>query len=93
MSPTNEFVAAAFALLLVGSVLAARGGAGLSYRMGFPAIVIALLVVPLALAAPVWAIDVKLTMEEAKKSLAAGREPMLKASEAAKPEEIGRAHV
>lgn len=41
----------------------------------------------LALAAPVWAIDVKLTMEEAKKSLAAGREPMLKASEAAKPED------
>jgi hypothetical protein len=34
-----------------------------------------------------WAIDVKLTMEEAKKSLAAGREPMLKASEAAKPDE------
>ena len=56
MSPTNEFVAAAFALLLVGSVLAARGGAGLSYRMGFPAIVIALLVVPLALAAPEFAV-------------------------------------
>jgi hypothetical protein len=36
---------------------------------------------------PASAIDVKLTMEEAKKSLAAGREPMLKASEAAKPDE------
>jgi len=36
---------------------------------------------------PAGAIDVKLTMEEAKKSLAAGREPMLKASEAAKPDE------
>lgn len=36
---------------------------------------------------PAGAIDVKLTMEEAKKSLAAGREPMMKASEAAKPDE------
>jgi hypothetical protein len=34
-----------------------------------------------------WAIDVKLTMEEAKKSLSAGREPMMKASESAKPDE------
>lgn len=34
-----------------------------------------------------WAIDVKLTMEEAKKSLAAGREPMMKAAEAANPDE------
>jgi hypothetical protein len=41
----------------------------------------------LALAASAWAIDVKLTMEEARKSLAAGRDPMLKASEAAKPDE------
>lgn len=38
-------------------------------------------------AGPAGAIDVKLTMEEAKKSLAAGREPMLKASDAAKPDE------
>lgn len=36
---------------------------------------------------PAGAIDVKLTMEEAKKSLAAGREPMMKASDAAKPDE------
>ena len=36
---------------------------------------------------PAGAIDVKLTMEEAKKSLAAGREPMMKASEAPKPDE------
>lgn len=36
---------------------------------------------------PAGAIDVKLTMEEAKKSLAAGRDPMMKASEAAKPDE------
>jgi hypothetical protein len=36
---------------------------------------------------PAAAIDVKLTMEEAKKALAAGREPMLRASESAKPEE------
>lgn len=38
-------------------------------------------------AEPAGAIDVKLTMEEAKKSLAAGREPMMKASESAKPDE------
>jgi hypothetical protein len=38
-------------------------------------------------AGPAEAIDVKLTMEEAKKSLAAGREPMMKASESAKPDE------
>jgi hypothetical protein len=37
--------------------------------------------------APALAIDVKLSMDEAKKSLAAGREPMMKASEAAKPDE------
>lgn len=36
---------------------------------------------------PAAAIDVKLTMEEAKKSLAAGRDPMMKASESAKPDE------
>ena len=36
---------------------------------------------------PAGAIDVKLTMDEAKKSLAAGRDPMMKASEAAKPDE------
>jgi hypothetical protein len=36
---------------------------------------------------PAGAIDVKLTMEEAKKSLAAGRDPMMKASDAAKPDE------
>lgn len=36
---------------------------------------------------PAGAIDVKLTMEEAKKSLAAGREPMMKASESPKPDE------
>ncbi|MBI4402432.1 MAG: hypothetical protein HY581_12470 [Nitrospirae bacterium] len=37
--------------------------------------------------APAYGIDVKLTMEEAKKALAAGREPMEKAAEAAKPDE------
>ena len=34
-----------------------------------------------------YAIDVKLTMEEAKKALEAGRVPMEKAAEAAKPDE------
>ncbi|HYM38126.1 MAG TPA: hypothetical protein VES96_06975 [Nitrospiraceae bacterium] len=54
----------------------------LGYRLGMFAVVAA------ALAAdPAGAIDVKLTMEEAKKSLAAGRDPMMKASDAAKPEE------
>ncbi|MBM4120663.1 MAG: hypothetical protein ACKOBZ_03320 [Nitrospira sp.] len=38
-------------------------------------------------AAPGWAIDVKLTMEEAKKSLEAGRAPMEKAADSAKPDE------
>ena len=38
-------------------------------------------------AEPAGAIDVKLTMEEAKKSLEAGRVPMEKAAESAKPEE------
>lgn len=36
---------------------------------------------------PASAIDVNITMEEAKKSLAAGREPMLKALESPKPDE------
>ena len=36
---------------------------------------------------PAGAIDVKLTMDEAKKSLAAGRDPMMQASQAAKPDE------
>jgi len=36
---------------------------------------------------PAGAIDVKLTMDEAKKSLAAGRDPMMKASDTAKPDE------
>ncbi len=49
---------------------------------------LALAVAAVSLAAdPAGAIDVKLTMEEAKKSLAAGREPMMKASDAAKPDE------
>src|SRR5689334_1430054 len=46
----------------------------------------ALLVIACA-ADPAGAIDVKLTMEEAKQSLAAGRDPMMKASDAAKPDE------
>lgn len=53
-------------------------------RMGLLAVAIA--AVSLA-ADPAGAIDVKLSMEEAKKSLAAGREPMMKASESAKPDE------
>lgn len=56
----------------------------LRYRLGLLAVVAAIA----ALAAdPAGAIDVKLTMDEAKKSLAAGRDPMMKASEAAKPDE------
>jgi hypothetical protein len=56
----------------------------LRYRLGLLVVVVA----AAALAAdPAGAIDVKLTMEEAKKSLAAGRDPMMKASEAAKPDE------
>lgn len=56
----------------------------LRYRLGLLAVVAA----AAAFAAdPAGAIDVKLTMEEAKKSLAAGRDPMMKASEAAKPDE------
>ena len=54
----------------------------LGYRLGLVAVMAA------AFAAdPAGAIDVKLTMEEAKKSLAAGRDPMMKASDAAKPDE------
>jgi hypothetical protein len=54
----------------------------LGYRLGMFAVMAA------AFAAdPAGAIDVKLTMEEAKKSLAAGRDPMMKASDAAKPDE------
>lgn len=56
----------------------------LRYRLGLLAVVAA----AAAFAAdPAGAIDVKLTMEEAKKSLAAGRDPIMKASEAAKPDE------
>ena len=56
----------------------------LPYRVGMFALVAA----AISLAAdPAGAIDVKMTMEEAKKSLAAGREPMMKASNSAKPEE------
>jgi hypothetical protein len=54
----------------------------LRYRMGMVAVLAAAIA-----AGPAWAIDVKLTMEEAKKSLAAGRDPMMKASDAAKPDE------
>ena len=54
----------------------------LGYRLGMFAVMAA------AFAAdPAGAIDVKLTMEEAKKSLAAGRDPMMQASQAAKPDE------
>ena len=56
----------------------------LRYRPGMLAVMVALAVLASSSA---WAIDVKLTMEEAKKSLAAGRDPMMKASEAAKPDE------
>ncbi len=55
----------------------------LRYRLGLLAAVAAAVFA----ADPAGAIDVKLTMEEAKKSLAAGRDPMIKASEAAKPDE------
>jgi hypothetical protein len=54
-----------------------------SYRVGMFAVLVAVAVT----ADPAGAIDVKLTMEEAKKSLAAGRDPMMKASDAAKPDE------
>ena len=54
------------------------------YRLGLLTVVVAAAVFA---ADPAGAIDVKLTMEEAKKSLAAGRDPMMKASEAAKPDE------
>jgi len=55
----------------------------LRVRLGMFAVVAAV-----ALAAdPAEAIDVKLTMDEAKKSLAAGRDPMIKAADSAKPKE------
>ena len=54
------------------------------HRLGMVAVVAAAVAFT---ADPAGAIDVKLTMDEAKKSLAAGREPMMKASEAAKPDE------
>ena len=54
----------------------------LGYTLGM----VALLVASFA-SDPAGAIDVKLTMEEAKKSLAAGRDPMMKASDAAKPDD------
>ena len=64
------------------SVHPATSQPALGYRLGLFAVMAA------AFAAdPAGAIDVKLTMEEAKKSLAAGRDPMMKASDAAKPEE------
>lgn len=56
----------------------------LRYRLGLLAVVAAVAAFAVD---PAGAIDVKLTMEEAKKSLAAGRDPMMKASEAAKPDE------
>lgn len=56
----------------------------LRYRLGLLALVAA---AASFAADPAGAIDVKMTMEEAKKSLAAGRDPMMKASEAAKPDE------
>ncbi len=56
----------------------------LRYRLGMLAVMAAVAVLA---SAPARAIDVKLTMEEAKKSLAAGRDPMMKASDAAKPDE------
>jgi hypothetical protein len=54
-----------------------------SYRVGMFAVLAAVAVT----VDPAGAIDVKLTMDEAKKSLAAGRDPMMKASDAAKPDE------
>jgi len=59
------------------------GQPALRVRVGMLALVAAVA----CTAVPAGAIDVKMTMEEAKKSLAAGREPMMKASEAAKPDE------
>jgi len=56
----------------------------LRYRLGMLAVVAAVAVLA---SSPTSAIDVKLTIEEAKKSLAAGRDPMMKASDAAKPDE------
>lgn len=62
----------------------AMSQSALRYRLGLLAVVAA---AASFAADPAGAIDVKLTMEEAKKSLAAGRDPMMKASEAAKPDE------
>ena len=55
----------------------------LQVRLGMCAVMMAVA----CAADPAGAIDMKLTMDEAKKSLAAGRDPMMKASEAAKPDE------
>jgi len=55
----------------------------LRVRLGMFAVVAAVA----CAADPAGAIDVKLTMEEAKKSLTDGRDPMMKASNAAKPDE------
>ena len=66
--------------------MSARHGmsqSALQVRLGVCAVMMAVACV----ADPAGAIDVKLTMDEAKKSLAAGRDPMMKASEAAKPDE------
>ena len=66
--------------------MSARHGmsqSALQVRLGVCAVMMAVA----CAADPAGAIDVKLTMDEAKKSLAAGRDPMMKASEAAKPDE------
>ena len=55
----------------------------LQVRLGMCAVMMAVA----CAADPAGAIDMKLTMDEAKKSLAAGRDPIMKASEAAKPDE------
>ncbi|MBM4121512.1 MAG: hypothetical protein FJ249_02825 [Nitrospira sp.] len=56
-----------------------QGALSLRVRVGLGVLIGAWAVVAWA-AHPVYAIDVKLTMEEAKKALAAGREPMEKAN-------------
>ena len=56
-----------------------HSGCKTSWRGGF-GVGLAVLVVTGVVSGPVYAIDVKLTMEEAKKTLAAGREPMEKAN-------------
>lgn len=55
----------------------------LRYHVG----ILAVLAAVACTADPAGAIDAKLTTDEAKKSLAAGRDPMMKASDAAKPDE------